>query len=612
MNESPPVAGTRAVLIGSSKFANLGDLPAVKRNIASFARLLQGRVWELPSEHCFSLEDPHTPRAANSLVQKAARESTGDLLIYYAGHGLVDTAGKLHLALPDTEKSSLYDTSVPYEWIRREVSLSRARRKFVILDCCFSARAFDLQSGELTPLTDVEGTYILAASSENEAAMAPRGADYTAFTGELLGILENGIRGAGEYLPPELMYQHLAANLDAKGLPVPQQLCRNQLAQSNFARNAGYDPLGGLSAIGEGSEITATVDFSAGQGGAALRATFEQVMKYGGSVSLAAPVVKEVVVSRQNYPISRLTPVELRIESIPEAIEPPIQGTLSLHSDSGIPLHSISLQLTERLRGSSGMTLNGSDYGHTARLSVVNDPGRWHLKIANISVDGRVVPAAALPLLRLLRNAKAGRIIRMVLWQGEVRHELEQALPCDWQGEDFSRWVSYLEDLDRLQSATGVSFPVPEGTTSRDVESVRKALQLIDGKALRIGRGPVSMDLTPIEGTLEAVIMPGGFDLAVVRPSHEIKVGEWSVNLGAVVDYCRVEQIVNRDSTVNDLSEGKPTKLSMVLPKGKRVHRRLVSRLPKDLRDLVSAEDLYMTGESRPRVFMRNSAPPLR
>ncbi|MFD0427205.1 caspase domain-containing protein [Streptomyces zhihengii] len=160
-------------------------------------------------------------------VQEAASRARDTLLIYYAGHGLTDPyTDELYLALPDSRHDREY-TALRYEYLRRAVlsSQATAQRTVVILDCCFSGRALVGSMSASEQVADhaiVEGTCLLTASAETRAAVSPPGERYTAFTGELITALADGIPGAPDPIDMSTLYRHLHRSLAAKSRP-----CRN-------------------------------------------------------------------------------------------------------------------------------------------------------------------------------------------------------------------------------------------------------------------------------------------------------------------------------------------------------------------------------------------------
>lgn len=234
---------SRAVLIGASTFTTLEDLPAVRANIPALESMLGDPVLHVNGADCETLIDPASTRAVSAAVRTAAEQATHTLLIYYAGHGLIDPGtGQLYLAVPDSDHHSVFDTAVPYEWIKRSVGASRAARRIVVLDCCYSARAFGVQSESVAALAEIDGTYLMAAAAETAVALSPPAEPYTAFTAELLDVLRSGVPSGPELLTLETVFDQLARRLQAKSRPRPQSLCRNSLGASAFARNTAYQP----------------------------------------------------------------------------------------------------------------------------------------------------------------------------------------------------------------------------------------------------------------------------------------------------------------------------------------------------------------------------------
>lgn len=93
MDRLPYPERSRAVLIGASSYSNLDDLPAVQANVPALRALLCGPNAPFQTENCAALVDPATTVEVSQAVQKAAREATDTLLVYYAGHGLLDDRG---------------------------------------------------------------------------------------------------------------------------------------------------------------------------------------------------------------------------------------------------------------------------------------------------------------------------------------------------------------------------------------------------------------------------------------------------------------------------------------------------------------------------------------
>ncbi|MGW1499702.1 caspase, EACC1-associated type [Streptomyces mirabilis] len=243
MTELSNPARSRALLIGAYSFTDpdLEPLPAVARNLDRLAELLRDpSVWGLDAGHLSVLAEPDRDQALGE-VGRLADEAEDTLLVYYAGHGFVhDLSNELYLALPRTDPRRLY-TALRYQDIR-ELLLGpqvRARRKVVILDCCWSGLALHgaMSATGLGGLSDIGGTFVLTATSETRTALAPPGETYTAFTGELIGALEKGLPEAPPLLTMTTLYRHLHDALVSKGRPTPQQRNGNTAGAIAVARN---------------------------------------------------------------------------------------------------------------------------------------------------------------------------------------------------------------------------------------------------------------------------------------------------------------------------------------------------------------------------------------
>ncbi|MGW7348750.1 caspase, EACC1-associated type [Streptomyces sp. NPDC054854] len=239
MSVLPDPGASRAVLLGTSRYDHLEQLPAVSNNLTALAALLSGPLaLRLPAAHVTVVENPPDPTTAIAPLRQAAAEATDTLIVYYAGHGLIDPHDALALALPHT-RPEWVETSLSYDWLRQILLNSRAQRHIVLLDCCYSGLALGRMSASqnLADHAAVEGTYLLAASAETRTALAPVGDTYTAFTGVLLDTLRHGISGGPPLLDLDTVYRHLRLTLEARAQPVPQARNRNTGARMALGRN---------------------------------------------------------------------------------------------------------------------------------------------------------------------------------------------------------------------------------------------------------------------------------------------------------------------------------------------------------------------------------------
>ncbi len=224
---------SEAVLIGVHDYTTLENLPAVAQNLEGLrAALTDPEVWGLPDTACTVISQPRSIGDVLDVVREKARRAEDTLLVYYAGHGLTDPhTDELYLALPDSDGEREY-TSVRYEYLRRAILDQQAtvQSTVVILDCCYSGRALLGQMSASTHIADqavVEGTCLLTASSETRPALSPPGERYTAFTGELITALTEGVPDRPDPLDMDTLYRHVHRRLAGKSRPLPQQRNRN-------------------------------------------------------------------------------------------------------------------------------------------------------------------------------------------------------------------------------------------------------------------------------------------------------------------------------------------------------------------------------------------------
>lgn len=260
MRALPDPALSRAVLLGVSTYTRLEPLPAVANNVTDLAAILTSSLsWELPIEHCTVVAEPATQPEMLDPVSRAAEQAEDTLLVYFAGHGLLDSRGDLFFGLPGSVQGRSH-TGVTYQAFREIVMDSSAQRYVIILDCCMSGRALGVMSGEelLADQAEIDGSYLLAAAPDNSIALAPPGETHTAFTGGLLRLLHNGIPGPSRELDMDTIYQHLRRELAAQGKPLPQRRARNTAGRLVLANNRALAPA--ASALVPGSIDTAWPD----------------------------------------------------------------------------------------------------------------------------------------------------------------------------------------------------------------------------------------------------------------------------------------------------------------------------------------------------------------
>ena len=251
----PDPERSAAVLIGVANYAKkspFSDLPAVKNNVADLARVLTDpQVGHLTRDRCLVLLDKTNPRGVLNDLRREAAKATDTFTIYFAGHGELGRDGGLHLVLKNGNHDDLAYTGIDFDEIREVMANCPARRRIVILDCCYSGSAIGqfMSSGEqaISSQTRITGTYTLTSSGQNKASSAPEGELYTAFSGELISLLSQGLSDAGEYLRLRDVFPALRDRLIAGKRPRPIQCSTDQVGDLALTRNLAFDGYGGES-----------------------------------------------------------------------------------------------------------------------------------------------------------------------------------------------------------------------------------------------------------------------------------------------------------------------------------------------------------------------------
>ncbi|WP_030303771.1 caspase family protein [Streptomyces katrae] len=227
----PSFGSARAVLIGAASYTSrdLTPIPHSARNIRGLeAALTDGALGGFATDDVRLVDDPDKPRDIMEPVWAAAEEAEDVLLVYYSGHGLIAGAtGDLHLSMTESEPGQDW-TSLRFSYLAGVVKQSRADVKIVILDSCFSGLAHsDLMGADSRLITDqlaaVRGVYSLTSAPGDRRSKAPAGARYSAFTGFLLGAMQEGVQGAGPLLGANDLYNEVLRRMRDTGLPLPEE-----------------------------------------------------------------------------------------------------------------------------------------------------------------------------------------------------------------------------------------------------------------------------------------------------------------------------------------------------------------------------------------------------
>jgi hypothetical protein len=234
-----------AILIGSASYADpdLANIPAVANNVADLALAIdRTRHGGFDPTRIHRFDNPGWPDVGT--IAAIAEDTTDTLLVYFAGHGVVEADGELYLCLASSQRSRAMYTALSYDKVRRLFLDSPAVNGVVILDCCYSGRAIEWLSEDTAPSgqLDVAGTYVLTATSATRPAHVPNGGKNSTFTGALLAILHSGTDGGDELLRLTEIYPRLRSRLVAAGFPAPRQRGTDAIGNLALTRNPAWQP----------------------------------------------------------------------------------------------------------------------------------------------------------------------------------------------------------------------------------------------------------------------------------------------------------------------------------------------------------------------------------
>ncbi|MFH9726978.1 tetratricopeptide repeat protein [Streptomyces sp. NPDC017254] len=254
----PPDLTSRAVLFGVHAYLHQPDLQGVRHNAPALNDLLVAEdVGGLDPAHCVTVPPDSTAVDFLDAVQDAADQARDLLLVYYAGHGHFGRDGRRLLLSTRASRPARPFHSVPYDEVRAVVARSRARRKIVIVDSCFSGRALLHMGGGTGPSAsaadfEIEGACVLTSAAETERSLCvPEG---SVFTLELAAVLGSGLPAhlpggrRGDQQPALTMadlYDALCARLadrtvEGHAVPKPRMSTRDSGHRIELAANRSF------------------------------------------------------------------------------------------------------------------------------------------------------------------------------------------------------------------------------------------------------------------------------------------------------------------------------------------------------------------------------------
>ncbi|MEE1809686.1 caspase family protein [Streptomyces sp. BE133] len=229
-----------AVLIGTSHYTKLKDVPAVENNLTALADLLNTGMG-IPAERIRVVLNPESAANVHEAIDEARQmvdPATGGLLVYYAGHGWTEPRnGRLLLGLVGSDQRKQW-SALGFTVIREQLADSQIASRIVILDACYSGAALDLLSGgPLTGSLAIEGSYVMTSSDSGNPSRAPKEDEYTSFTGEIIKVLREGIPKNIPTIDMDTLFRHVYGICEQRGWPLPDRQIRTDGGRLQLMRN---------------------------------------------------------------------------------------------------------------------------------------------------------------------------------------------------------------------------------------------------------------------------------------------------------------------------------------------------------------------------------------
>ncbi|MEU9123983.1 esterase-like activity of phytase family protein [Streptomyces sp. NPDC048506] len=221
------------VLIGVDRYSELEPLRSVRHNLTELAAALTDKaILGIAPERITTVANPESAVDLVAPIREAAKAAADTLIVYYAGHGLLDRSEEeLYLTLPGSVEDQP-ETAVSDAYIRRAMrDHGSAERRVLLLDCCYSGRV--LRGGMSVAdrgvrasgrtLRGVRGAYVMTSTSGDRKSHAPDPKRCTAFTGELVGVLREGVPDGPEMLGLHAVFEAVRDRMAERRLPQPQE-----------------------------------------------------------------------------------------------------------------------------------------------------------------------------------------------------------------------------------------------------------------------------------------------------------------------------------------------------------------------------------------------------
>ncbi|WP_267039859.1 hypothetical protein [Streptomyces sp. NBC_00347] len=315
------------------------------------------------------------------------------------------------------------------------------------------------------------------------------------------------------------------------------------------------------------------------------REQFEEAIRFGGEVELAAANLEELTVDAPSeLGISGSFPLEsLKIAAHREALSPAMRGQLMIRTPAGGPTASLPVEFTQRVTGFDGGSLFGQDITGFIRIQMRYDRRReaWSQTLS-FAPPETSLPQEMVPVLRFISRAVPGQSMELTI-HGPTVTQLtapitQTAVPDSWNADEAETWADAFDYLATLQRMTGQFFATPPGYTLKDARDARNAVSLLRGEKVDMPNTVVAVGVDRIE-SLEQVSR-GKLAFAAKYQAMVVTFGEHQIDLGPGIELMTIDKVLNMREARQALADEGHATVRLKLDRTQPAQRYLGTDLP--------------------------------
>ncbi|CAM5321772.1 hypothetical protein SAVIM338S_00773 [Streptomyces avidinii] len=315
------------------------------------------------------------------------------------------------------------------------------------------------------------------------------------------------------------------------------------------------------------------------------RQQFEEAIRFGGEVELAAANLEELTVDAPSeLGISGSFPLEsLKIAAHRETLSPAMRGQLMIRTPAGVPTASLPVEFTQRVTGLDGGSLFGQDITGFIRIQMRYDRRReaWSQTLS-FAPPETSLPQEMVPVLRFISRAVPGQSMELTI-HGPTVTQLtapitQTAVPDSWNSDEAETWADAFDYLATLQRMTGQFFATPPGYTLKDAHDARNAVSLLRGEKVDMPNTVVAVGVDRVE-SLEQVSR-GKLAFAAKYQAMVVTFGEHQIDLGPGIELMTIDKVLNMREARQALADEGHATVRLKLDRTQPAQRYLGTDLP--------------------------------